>query len=97
MELERVIFRREYDTYMKMWKVLCVFPDSEANPGRIECQSMYFDGHGTAWFEPFTECTIPYYWSTKPLKDKELAEKCKAELETRYDCKFRVMQKIMWR
>lgn len=94
---ERVIFRIEHDPYMKIDKVLAVFPDDEANPGRVGCVPMWFDGNGTAWFDNYCESTIQYYWSTKPLKDKELAEKCKNALEARYGGQFRVMQKIMWR
>lgn len=94
---ERVVFRIEHDPYMEIDKVLAVFPDDEANRGRICFVPMWFDGHGTAWFDPYGEMAIQYYWSTKPLKDMEMAEKCKKALEDRYGGEFRVMQKIMWK
>lgn len=97
METSRVIFRKEYDPYMEIDKVLAVFPDDEANAGRVVCVPMWFDGNGKCWFESCCECTLTYYWSTKPLKDADLAERCKVALETRYGEKYRVMQKIMWR
>lgn len=105
MEMERVIFRRCYDPYMKMEMILAVFPDDEANPGRLVFLPMYFNGNETR-FECTNEMTYWYYLEdTKPLKDKELAEKCKVELEQfyrnssggNYTPKFRVMQKIMRR
>lgn len=96
-EPEHVVMRREYDPFMEIEKVLCVFPDDRANPGKLCYVVMWFDGHGTAWFEPYGECDYYYYLHLKPLKDMEMAEKCKKALEDRYGGKFKVMQKIMWR
>ena len=94
---ERVAFRLEFDPYMKVDKVLACFPDEETNPGRLACLSMWFDGNGNVWFEPWGDCVITYYWECKPLKDVDLAQKCKEALETRYDCKLRIVKRIMWR
>lgn len=102
MEMERVIFRREYDPYMKMEKVLACFPDDIANPGRIGSVTMYFQ-HDMTFFEPYNEVSLDwYYGSTKPLKDAELAEKCKLELEkyyrrVTYKPRFKIVQKIIRR
>lgn len=93
-EPERVVMRREYDPFMEIEKVLCVFPDDRANPGKLCYVVMWFDGHGTAWFEPYGECDYYYYLHLKPLKDVEMVEKCKAALEARYGGKFKVVQKI---
>ena len=94
---ERIVLRLEYDPYMEMEKIMVCYPEEEALFGRLCCQAMWFDGNGTAWFEACDECDIEYYWKTKPLKDKVLADKCKNALEARYEQKFRVMQKIMWK
>lgn len=99
MEVERVAMRREYDPYMGIEKVLCIFPDDKANFGRLCYTVMWFDGNGTAWFEPYGECSYEYYLSTKPLKDLEMVDKCIKALETRYSTeaeqvKFKFVRKI---
>ena len=94
MEVERVVMRREYDPFMEIEKVMCIFPDDRANLGRLCYVIVWFDGHGTAWFEPYGECTYTYYLSLKPLKDVKMVEKCKAALEERYGGKFKVVQKV---
>lgn len=93
-EPERVCMRREYDPFMEIEKVMCVFPDDRANLGRLCYVVMWFDGHGTAWFESYGECDYYYYLSLKPLKDVEMVDKCIKALEDRYGGKFKVVQKI---
>lgn len=98
LEVERVAFRLERDSYMEIDKVLACFPDERANFGRLACISMWFDGNGTAWFDTFDECDLGYYRdNTKPLKDVEMATRCVKALETRYGEKFRIVKRIMWR
>ena len=99
IEVERVAMRREYDPFMEIEKVMCVFPDDRVNLGRLCYVVMWFDGHGTAWFEPYGECSYGYYLSTKPLHDMEMVDRCIKALEARYSTeaepvKFKFIQKI---
>lgn len=88
---ERLILRVDYDPYREAETILACFPDDEANLGRICAVPMYFR-FDRAWFEPFTEISLDYYYgSTKPLKDAELAERCKVELEKRYSVEFKIV------
>ena len=95
MEKEKVIFRREYNPYMKQWQYLACFPEEQANPGRIAAVSFYFDGHNKAHFEPFCEIDRLYYLKTRIIhkKDTVISEVLSA-IENYYDQKFRVMEKI---
>ena len=88
---ERLILRTEYDPFREAGNVLACFPDDEVNPGRIAAVPMYFR-FDMVWFEPFTEVNMDYYYrSTKPLKDVELAERCKKALEKRYGMEFKIV------
>lgn len=70
-QTERIIFRREYDPYMKMWKYLAVFPDDPASYGRINATPFYKNGDNW-WFEPYTEVSVRYYYdSTKIIHRKD--------------------------
>lgn len=95
--MERVIFRIEknpYDTNNEYY--LAVFPDTFANPGRYACIPFHFDLGGRAIFEPFGECSMSYYYSTKCVhKNTTIAERCKKAVEEYYGESFRVMEKIM--
>ncbi len=51
---EKVIFRREYDPYMKVWGYVVGFPDDEANRGKIGCLPFKIYEDGRAVFEPYT-------------------------------------------
>lgn len=98
VKVERVAFRLERDSYMEIDKVLACFPDERANFGRLACISMWFDENDTAWFDTFDECDLCYYRdNTRLLKDMEMANKCLKALEIRYDQKFRIVKRIMWR
>lgn len=91
MKPERLILRTEHDPYREAETILACFPDDEANLGRIAAVPMYFR-FDMVWFEPYTEVNMDYYYgSTKPLKDAELAERCKMELEKRYGGKFKIV------
>ena len=88
---ERLILRTEYDPFREAGNVLACFPDDEAKPGRIAAVPMYFRFDMT-YFEPYTEIDDYYYLAkTKPLKDAELAERCKMELEKRYGVEFEIV------
>lgn len=96
MDKEKVIFRREYDPYRKEWTFLAVFPEEEANRGRIAAVPFWFDGHNIAWFEPFCEVDRMYYLNrTRIIHKKEaIVEKLLSAIENRYDQQFRVVEKI---
>lgn len=94
--MEKLILRREYDPFMKMWKYLAVFPEERANIGRICCVAFYFNCYNQVVFEPFCEADLGYYYKkTKRIKAKsDEAEKCKTALEKYYNTTFRLMEKI---
>lgn len=88
---ERLILRTEYDPFREAGNVLACFPDDEVNPGRIAAVPMYFR-FDMVYFEPYTEVDDYYYLAkTKPLRDEELAKRCKMELEKRYDVEFKIV------
>ena len=41
---ERVIFRRNYDKYTKIWKCTCIFPDDKLEPGRMAYVYIWKEG-----------------------------------------------------
>lgn len=100
-QTERVIFRIEKYAYDRETRhYLAVFPDDEANPGRVAAVPFYFDGHGQAVFEPYCEIDIGYYYETRLVHrfDAETPKLLKA-LTDYYSGKdgpvqFRVMQKL---
>lgn len=97
MEKEKVIFRKEYDNYMKIWKYLAVFPEERGLFGRICAVPFYFDGYWKAWFEPFCEMDCCYYYkSTKIIhKNDAIIPILLSALKERYEEEYRVMEKIM--
>lgn len=42
------------------YNYLALFPDDEANPGRVECLPFFFDWNGIAHFEPYCEADWSY-------------------------------------
>lgn len=97
--VERLILRMEFDKDTGKANILACFPDDHVNYGNIGAVPMHFKGDMT-FFEPYTEvCPSYYYGNTKPVKDAELEEKCKCELEKRYSrdgspVEFRIVRKI---
>ena len=97
VEAERLILRTEYNPDLEMETLLACFPDDPANAGRIAAVPMYFK-FDLVFFDCYTEVNMNYYYgNTRPLKDEVLAEKCRMELEKRYNAKFKIVQKIMRR
>lgn len=93
--MERVIFRREYDPYMKEWGFLAAFPDDDCNMGMISGISFRFDQNGKAVFEPYTDYALPYYYGKKLVRrNTPDAARCRAAVEGFYNTKFRVCEKI---
>lgn len=97
MKAERVIFRTYKDPYKPKNTpcFLAAFPDDEAGRGRILATPFYFDGHGTAWFEPCDEIDESYYYhSTKIVhKDDHRVLLLLNVLSRYYDADFRVCEK----
>ena len=99
MEVERVIFRREWNEYLEAETLLAVFPDDDALPGRVGCVPFYFMDDGSViWYEPYNEMVMEYYYAdTKPVKDMKVVERCLRALAGRYGGEFKAVQKIMRR
>lgn len=93
--MERVIFRTEYDPYMKMEKYLAVFPDDPANPGRVAFTPLYFNSHGVT-FEPYGEMDLSYYYKkTKIVHKKEtVVAPLLTALNQFYGIDFRAVEKM---
>lgn len=94
---EKVIFRMEYDPYMKMWGYLAGFPNAEANRGRIGCLPFKIYENGKAVFEPYTEVDKFYFLKKKLVhKGTEEAERCLKALKDMADEEdFVVVEKIV--
>ncbi|MBQ1776618.1 MAG: hypothetical protein IIZ93_00530 [Acidaminococcaceae bacterium] len=93
---ERVIFRKEKNPYGKDTPYyLAVFPDDEANPGRVCCLPFFFDGHGNAVYEPYCEASLNYYYKTHLVHRFDLeTPKLLNAIQCYYQRPFRVMQKL---
>lgn len=94
--MERVIFRKEKYPYDKETPhYLAVFPDDQANPGRVCCTPFYFTVDGTAIFEPYTEADMGYYYQTNLVHrfDAETPKLLDA-IQKYYNQQFQIMQKL---
>lgn len=93
--MERVIFRKEKNPYAPGGEsFLVVFPDDEANPGRLGCVSFYFE-NGRTYYEPYGECSREYYYGTRIIhKGTEEAARCLQAIEAYYDGKYKVCEKL---
>lgn len=92
--MERVIFRREYDPYMKEWGFLAAFPDDDAGRGLIAAVPFKIK-EGKAVFENYGEIALPYYYSKKIVHRKDpMMGKLRKAVEDYYGTKFRVCEKV---
>ena len=97
---ERVIFRREYDPYMEMWKYLAVFPDDLSDSGRIGAIPFYRKNFSAMewWFEPYGEVAFPYYYGTKIIhKNDPVVHELLKAVEDYFEYKpgeFKVCEKL---
>ena len=67
---EKVIFRREYNPYQKVWNYLACFPDDEkeTNWSYIGCIPFYLEDENNpdTWVrEPYSSMSYSYYYGTK--------------------------------
>lgn len=98
---EKVIFRREYDPYMKVWGYVAGFPNQEANRGRIAIVSFKLDEDGKAYSYYADEADKFYFTKLKLVhKGTDEAEKCLDALkkmypEDEYECEYFVAEKIV--
>ena len=95
-QAERVIFREYKNPYMPgVPHYLAVFPDDEANPGRVCCLPFFFDGHGNAVYESYCEASMDYYYKTRLVHrfDAETPKLLNA-IQCYYQRPFRIMQKL---
>jgi hypothetical protein len=102
METLKVIIRREYNPYTKVWGYLAAFPEQSACPGRISCLPFSFATDGSPIFESHCEADLSCYYKRKIVHAKtEEAERCRAAIERYYNSfgeepgKLRVVEKIM--
>lgn len=80
----RVIFRREYDKYAKKWGYLAIYPDDEANRGRLNCLPFKLCENYNI-FESHDEVDILYLLKRKLVhKNTEEAKRCKEAVERYY-------------
>ena len=94
--MERVVFRTDFDPYMKMEKYLVVFLDDPHNVGRLPFVSFYFNGDRPV-FEPYGEMCFDYYYGkTKRIrKSSDDALRCLRAVEWYYGCQFEVREKLV--
>ena len=97
-QAERVIFRREYNEYQKSWDYMAVFPDDEANPGRVVAVIFYFDSYGKAWFYT-DEVDISYLHSNRTRiihkNDAEIPMLLEA-VKSMFGGEYKVCEKIIY-
>ena len=95
--MERVIFRKEKNPYTKETDYLALFPDDEANPGRVECLPFSFDGYGTAWFELYCEADWRYILGKTRIVHKRdaIAETLLKTVSAYCESELKLMEKNM--
>ena len=77
MEKEKVIIRKEYDKYMKIWKYLCIFPEAYEGNGKFGCVAIWKENDGHWWHEGYGTGTVEYFYKCK-IVHKNTAESFEA-------------------
>ena len=98
MDKEKVIIRREYDPYMKIWKWLCIFPETYEGNNTWGCIPIWKDGHGQWWSECYTAGTLDYFYKCKIVhKNTPEAAEVIEGLKKFCDGEYEVVEKMKWR
>ena len=93
--MQKVIFREEYDKYTDEWGYLAIFPDDEANRGRVVVIPFKIRDN-RPWFEPYCEADINYVLSKKIIhKNDERVPELVEAIEKRIGDTVQVVEKIM--
>lgn len=64
MEKTKVLFRKEYNPYIKAWETIAFFPELNASYGKIQCYTS----------EGWNEASYSYYHNTRKASEAEYAE-----------------------
>ena len=95
METLKVIFREEYNKYLKITGYLAIFPEIEARPGRVAALPFFYN-NGNPVFEPHTEIDYGYMLRKKIVhKTEARVPRLRGDLERYEGCKVQVVEKIM--
>ena len=88
--LEETLCNPEYN-------YLALFPDDKANPGRVACIPFFFDGYGTAHFEPYCEADWAYILDKTRIVHKRdaIAETLLKTVSEYYETTFQMMERNM--
>lgn len=94
---EWIIFRHEYDPYMKIWGYLAIFPDDPANNGKVACVRFYQNGDSW-WKESFGEASYSYLYKCKIIhKNDPIIPELLKVIEDYYGGSYEVVEKIIRR
>lgn len=79
------------------YNYLALFPDDETNPGMVECLPFFFDGHGTAHFEPYCEADWGYILGKTRIVHKwdAIAETLLKTVSAYCESELKLMEKNM--
>ena len=95
MEKEKVIIRKEYDPYMKIWKYLCIFPEAYEGNGRFGCVAIWKANDGHWWHEGYDAGEVGYFYKCKIVhKNTPEAAEALSGLVAIYGDGFRVVEKM---
>lgn len=93
--MQKVIFREEYDKYTNEWGFLAIFPEDEANRGRVGVIPFKIRD-GKPWYEPCCEADIDYVLSKKIIhKNDERIPELVDAIEKRIEDRVQVVEKMM--
>lgn len=93
--MQKVIFREEYDKNTDEWGFLAIFPEDEANLGRVGVIPFKIR-NGKPWYEPYGEADINYVLKKQIIhKDDERIPELVEAIERRIDDRVQVVEKIM--
>lgn len=94
-KIEKVIFRREYDPYMKMWKYLCIFPEDKQRNGNIGCVSSWLNDDGKWWHDNYDSGSPAYFHKCKIIhKDEPVVNELVRQLKMFYGGEYKVVEKM---
>ena len=92
---EKVIIRKEYDRYMKIWKWLCIFPEAYEGNGTYGCVAIWKDKYDHWWHDSYDAGTVTYFYKCKIVhKNTPEAAEVLEGLKEIYGDGFEVVEKM---
>ena len=93
---EKVVIRKEYDPYMKIWKYLCIFPEYYEGYGMYGCVAVWKTSDGIWMHDCYGAGPIEYFYKCKIIhKNSPEAIEIVTALKKFYGDDYKVVEKII--